>query len=169
MQFTVCGLLPGTLGSLGNNECYLAPWTGAKQVRKMRTFYESWKEFSKCKSSIPHSGSNWHLEPNNWLSIARDSPCWSLVFTVQLDPETHVVSSCGLGSICVSVFPAPSTAPGTMCTLSTYWLDKGAMRLMFWVQNCNREIKRLLLLGRKVMTNLVYWKAQTLLCQQRSV
>ena len=28
------------------------------------------------------------------------------------------------------------------------------MRLMFWVQNYNHEVKRLLLLGRKVMTNL---------------
>ena len=28
------------------------------------------------------------------------------------------------------------------------------MRLMFWVQNYNHEVKRLLLIGRKVMTNL---------------
>ena len=36
--------------------------------------------------------------------------------------------------------------------------------------NCSHEIKRRLLLGRKVMTNLVaYSKAETLLCQQRSV
>ena len=36
--------------------------------------------------------------------------------------------------------------------------------------DCSREIKRRLLLGRKVMTNLVaYSKAETLLCQQRSV
>ena len=35
--------------------------------------------------------------------------------------------------------------------------------------DCSHEIKRRLLLGRKVMTNLVYWKAETLLCQQRSV
>ena len=35
---------------------------------------------------------------------------------------------------------------------------------------CSHEIKRRLLLGRKVMTNLVaYSKAETLLCQQRSV
>ena len=34
---------------------------------------------------------------------------------------------------------------------------------------CSHEIKRLLLLGRKVMTNLIaYSKAETLLCQQRS-
>ena len=32
-----------------------------------------------------------------------------------------------------------------------------------------REIKRHLLLGRKAMTNLAYSKAETLLCQQRSV
>ena len=31
------------------------------------------------------------------------------------------------------------------------------------------EIKRCLLPGRKVLTNLVYSKAETLLCQQRSV
>ena len=36
--------------------------------------------------------------------------------------------------------------------------------------DCSHEIKRHLLLGRKVMTNLVaYSKAETLLCQQRSV
>ena len=35
--------------------------------------------------------------------------------------------------------------------------------------DCSREIKRRLLLGRKVMTNLDSWKAETLLCQQRSV
>ena len=36
--------------------------------------------------------------------------------------------------------------------------------------DCSHEIKRLLLLGRKVMTNLeAYSKAETLLCQQRSV
>ena len=36
--------------------------------------------------------------------------------------------------------------------------------------DCSHEIKRCLLLGRKVMSNLiVYSKAETLLCQQRSV
>jgi len=35
--------------------------------------------------------------------------------------------------------------------------------------DCSHEIKRRLLLGRKVTTNLAYWKAETLLCQQRSV
>ena len=36
--------------------------------------------------------------------------------------------------------------------------------------DCSHEIKRHLLLGRKVMTSLAaYWKAETLLCQQRSV
>ena len=36
--------------------------------------------------------------------------------------------------------------------------------------DCSHEIKRLLLLGRKVMTNLdSILKAETLLCQQRSV
>ena len=36
--------------------------------------------------------------------------------------------------------------------------------------DCSHEIKRCLLLGRKVMTNLVaYSKAETLLCQQRFV
>ena len=36
--------------------------------------------------------------------------------------------------------------------------------------DCNHEIKRRLLLGRKVMTNLVaYSKAETLLCRLRSV
>ena len=34
---------------------------------------------------------------------------------------------------------------------------------------CSHEIKRRLLLGRKVMTNLDSIKAETLLCQQRSV
>ena len=35
---------------------------------------------------------------------------------------------------------------------------------------CSHEIKRCLLLGKKVMTNLdAYYKAETLLCQQRSV
>ena len=44
---------------------------------------------------------------------------------------------------------------------------------MFWGSkitadgDCSHEIKRCLLLGRKVMTNLE--KAETLLCQQRSV
>ena len=36
--------------------------------------------------------------------------------------------------------------------------------------DCSHEIKRLLILGRKVMTNLdSIFKKQTLLCQQRSV
>ena len=36
--------------------------------------------------------------------------------------------------------------------------------------DCSHEIKRRLLLGRKVMTNLDrYSKAETLLCQQRSI
>ena len=36
--------------------------------------------------------------------------------------------------------------------------------------NCSHEIKRHLLLGRKVMTNLdSIFKAKTLLCQQRSI
>ena len=36
--------------------------------------------------------------------------------------------------------------------------------------DCSHEIKRCLLLGRKVMTNLIaYSKAQALLCQQRSI
>ena len=36
--------------------------------------------------------------------------------------------------------------------------------------DCSHEVKRHLLLGRKVMTNLdSIFKAQTLLCQQRSV
>ena len=34
--------------------------------------------------------------------------------------------------------------------------------------DCSHEIKRRLLLGKKVTTNLAYWKAETLLCQQRS-
>ena len=33
---------------------------------------------------------------------------------------------------------------------------------------CSHEIKRCLLLGRKVMTNIAYSKAETLLCQQSS-
>ena len=33
--------------------------------------------------------------------------------------------------------------------------------------DCSHEIKRNLFLGRKVM--IAYWKAETLLCQQRSV
>ena len=36
--------------------------------------------------------------------------------------------------------------------------------------DCSNEIKRCLLPGRKVMTNLIaYSKAETLLCQQRSI
>ena len=36
--------------------------------------------------------------------------------------------------------------------------------------DCSHEIKRHLLLGRKVMTNqIAYSKAETLLCQQRSI
>ena len=35
--------------------------------------------------------------------------------------------------------------------------------------DCSHEIKRRLLLGRKVMTNLAYSKAETLLCRLRSV
>ena len=35
--------------------------------------------------------------------------------------------------------------------------------------DCSHEIKRRLLLGRKVMTKLAYSKAETLLCQQRFV
>ena len=35
--------------------------------------------------------------------------------------------------------------------------------------DCSHEIRRCLLLGRKVMTNLAYSKAEILLCQQSSV
>ena len=35
--------------------------------------------------------------------------------------------------------------------------------------DCSHEIKRRLLLGRKVMTNLAYSKAEPLLCQLRSI
>ena len=35
--------------------------------------------------------------------------------------------------------------------------------------DCSHEIKRHLLLGRKIMTNLAYSKAETLLCPQRSI
>ena len=35
--------------------------------------------------------------------------------------------------------------------------------------DCSHEIKRRLLLGRKVVTNLLYSKTETLLCQQRSI
>ena len=35
--------------------------------------------------------------------------------------------------------------------------------------DCRHEIKRCLLPGRKVMNNLAYWKAETLLCQQKSI
>ena len=35
--------------------------------------------------------------------------------------------------------------------------------------DCSHKIKRRLLLGRKVMTNLESTKAETLLCQQRSI
>ena len=35
--------------------------------------------------------------------------------------------------------------------------------------DCSHEIKRLLHLGRKVMTHLAYSKAETLLYQQRSI
>ena len=35
--------------------------------------------------------------------------------------------------------------------------------------DCSHEIKRRLLLGKKAMTNSVYLKAETLLCQQKSV
>ena len=34
--------------------------------------------------------------------------------------------------------------------------------------DCSHEIKRCLLLGKKPMKNLVYYKAETSLCQQRS-
>ena len=34
---------------------------------------------------------------------------------------------------------------------------------------CSHEIKRCLLLGRKILTNLVYLKAETSLCHLRSV
>ena len=35
--------------------------------------------------------------------------------------------------------------------------------------DCSHEVKRCLLLGRKVMTNLAYSKAEPLLCQLRSI
>ena len=35
--------------------------------------------------------------------------------------------------------------------------------------DCSHEIKRLLLFGKKAMTNLVYTKAETPLCQQKSI
>ena len=35
--------------------------------------------------------------------------------------------------------------------------------------DCSHEIKRYLLLGRKVMINIAFKKAETLLCPQRSV
>ena len=47
----------------------------------------------------------------------------------------------------------------------TFWGSKVTADI-----DCSHEIKRCLLLGRKVMTNLdSIFKAETLLCQQRSV
>ena len=52
---------------------------------------------------------------------------------------------------------------------------KQCQTLFFWTPKslqmvCSHEIKRRLLLGRKVMTNLdSIFKAETLLCQQRSI
>ena len=69
------------------------------------------------------------------------------------------------------------TASGTI----TSWQIDGETvetltNFIFWSSkitadgDCSHEIKRRLLLGRKVMTNLDrYSKAETLLCQQRSI
>ena len=34
---------------------------------------------------------------------------------------------------------------------------------------CSHEIKRCLLLGRRIMTNLAYYKAEMLLCREKSI
>ena len=54
----------------------------------------------------------------------------------------------------------------------TSWQIDGETVLGFKITadgDCSHDIKRRLLLGRKVMINLAYSKAETLQCQQRSV
>ena len=60
--------------------------------------------------------------------------------------------------------------------ITSWQIDGETERLYFGVSkitadgDCSHEIKRCLLLARKVMTNLdSIFKAKTLLCQQRSV
>ena len=62
-------------------------------------------------------------------------------------------------------------ASGPITSWGTRWGNSGDRGSKITADgDCSREIKRRLLLGRKVMTNLVaYSKAETLLCQQRSV
>ena len=64
----------------------------------------------------------------------------------------------------------------TIAVMGNRWGNSGnSVRLYFLGSkitadgDCSHEIKRHLLLGRKVMTNLAYSKADTLLCQLRSV
>ena len=65
------------------------------------------------------------------------------------------------------------------CPITSWQIDGEIVETMsdfiFWGSkitadsDCSHEIKRCFFLGRKVMTNLAYSKAETLLCQQRSV
>ena len=63
--------------------------------------------------------------------------------------------------------------------ITSWWIDGETMETMTDFiflgskitadGDCSHEIKRCLLLGRKILTNLVYLKAETSLCRQRSV
>ena len=60
--------------------------------------------------------------------------------------------------------------------ITSWWVDGKTVRDFIFLGtkitadgDCSHEIKRLLLLERKAVTNLAYKKAETLLCWQRSI
>ena len=60
--------------------------------------------------------------------------------------------------------------------ITSWWVDGETVRDFIFLGtkitadgDCSHEIKRLLLLERKAVTNLAYKKAETLLCWQRSI
>ena len=83
-----------------------AIWLPAQLQNKKENENILWELERVLQTQILNSslcGSNWHPEPKNWLSTARDFPCWNLVFTVQLDPETCCVLPVG-SEACVFLY-----------------------------------------------------------------
>ena len=76
----------------------------------------------------------------------------------------------------LSIHKTKIMASGPITSWQIDWKTMKTVRdFIFWGSqittdgDCSHEIKRHLLLGRKVMINLEYQKAETLLYQQRSV
>ena len=95
-----------------------------------------------------------------WLWSQHSSKCVCCV------PFTHFITSLSSMRLFCDIRIKGSNKCKTMETVSDFIFLGSKVTAD---GDCSHEIKRRLLLGRKVMTNLEYLKAETLLCQQSSI